>query len=73
MTDGTEKNYVDSVNNITEEEYKTSVQKSQEKAHDETMWGKPARDIVTGIGNNGGIRPVCLHFVSQSVNSLLVE
>ena len=58
MTDGTEKNYVDSVNNITEEEYKTSVQKSQEKAHDETMWGKPARDIVTGIGNNGGIRPV---------------
>lgn len=42
----------------TEEEYKASVQKSQEKAHEETMWGKPARDIVTGIGNNGGIRPV---------------
>lgn len=24
----------------------------------ETTWGKPARDIITGIGNNGGIRPV---------------
>ena len=27
----------------TEEEYKASVQKSQEKAHEETMWGKPAQ------------------------------
>ena len=43
---------------MTEEEYRASVQKSKEDAHDETMWGKPARDIVTGIGNNGGIRPV---------------
>lgn len=43
---------------MTEEEYKASVQKSQDEAHEETMWGKPARDIVTGIGNNGGIRPV---------------
>lgn len=43
---------------MTQEEYLASVQKSQEEAHDETMWGKPARDIITGIGNNGGIRPV---------------
>ena len=43
---------------MTQEDYLASVQKSQEEAHDETMWGKPARDIITGIGNNGGIRPV---------------
>lgn len=43
---------------MTEEEYKASVEKSQQDAHEETMWGKPARDIVTGIGNNGGIKPV---------------
>ena len=43
---------------MTTEEYIASVQKSQEEAHDETTWGKPARDIITGIGNNGGIRPV---------------
>lgn len=43
---------------MTQEEYLASVKKSQEEAHDETMWGKPARDIITGIGNNGGIRPV---------------
>lgn len=43
---------------MTQEEYLASVRKSQEEAHDETMWGKPARDIITGIGNNGGIRPV---------------
>lgn len=43
---------------MTEEEYKASVEKSQKDAHEETMWGKPARDIVTGIGNNGGIKPV---------------
>lgn len=41
-----------------EEKYKASVEKSQQEAHEETMWGKPARDIVTGIGNNGGIHPV---------------
>ena len=43
---------------MTQEEYLASVQKSQDEAHDETIWGKPARDIITGIGNNGGIRPV---------------
>lgn len=43
---------------MTQEEYLASVQKSQDEAHEETMWGKPARDIITGIGNNGGIRPV---------------
>ncbi len=43
---------------MTQEEYLASVKKSQDEAHDETMWGKPARDIITGIGNNGGIRPV---------------
>lgn len=43
---------------MTQEEYLASVKKSKEDAHDETMWGKPARDIITGIGNNSGIRPV---------------
>ena len=43
---------------MTQEEYLASVEKSKEEAHDETMWGKPARDIITGIGNNSGIRPV---------------
>lgn len=43
---------------MTQEEYLASVKKSKEEAHDETMWGKPARDIITGIGNNSGIRPV---------------
>ena len=35
-----------------------SVQRSKSEAHEETMWGKPARDIVTGIGNNNGVAPV---------------
>lgn len=43
---------------MTQEENLASVKKSKEDAHDETMWGKPARDIITGIGNNSGIRPV---------------
>lgn len=43
---------------MTQEEYLASVKESQDEAHKETMWGKPARDIITGIGNNGGIRPV---------------
>ena len=43
---------------MTQQEYLASVIKSKKEAHDETMWGKPARDIITGIGNNGGIRPV---------------
>ena len=43
---------------MTQEDYLASVEKSKEEAHDETMWGKPARDIITGIGNNSGIRPV---------------
>ncbi|MBQ6226410.1 MAG: hypothetical protein IJJ73_08950 [Bacteroidaceae bacterium] len=43
---------------MTQEEYLASVEESKKEAHDETMWGKPARDIITGIGNNSGIRPV---------------
>lgn len=35
-----------------------AVEQEWEQAHDEVMWGKPARDIITGIGNNGGVRPV---------------
>ncbi len=41
-----------------EEKYQESVKESQENAHDETIWGKPARDIITGINNNNGVRPV---------------
>ena len=43
---------------MTEVEYLESVQRSKNEAHEETMWGKPARDIVTGIGNNNGVDPV---------------
>lgn len=43
---------------MTEEEYRKSVEDSQKAAHEETMWGKPARDIITGIGNNSNVRPV---------------
>lgn len=43
---------------MTEEEYLESVLRSKNEAHEETMWGKPARDIVTGIGNNNGVTPV---------------
>ena len=44
---------------MTEEElYLQSVKDSQESAHLETIWGKPARDIITGISNNTGVRPV---------------
>lgn len=44
---------------MTEEElYLQSVKDSQETAHLETIWGKPARDIITGISNNTGVRPV---------------
>lgn len=32
---------------MTQEEYLASVEKSKEEAHDETMWGKPARDITS--------------------------
>lgn len=31
--------------------------KAKEEAHDETIWGKPANDIITGIGNNSGVKP----------------
>lgn len=41
-----------------EEQYRDSVSKSQDDAHKETMWGKPARDIITGIGNCTNVRPV---------------
>lgn len=41
-----------------EEEYLQSVKDSQDTAHQETIWGKPARDIITGISNNTGVRPV---------------
>lgn len=44
---------------MTEEElYLKAVTDSQEAAHKETMWGKPARDIITGISNNSSVRPV---------------
>ena len=43
---------------MTEEEYRKSVEDSQRAAHEETMWGKPARDIITGISNNSNVRPV---------------
>lgn len=43
---------------MTEEEYKKSVEESKKAAHEETMWGKPARDILTGISNNSNVRPV---------------
>lgn len=44
---------------MTEEElYLKAVKDSQETAHKETMWGKPARDIITGISNNSSVRPV---------------
>lgn len=43
---------------MTEEEYRKSVEESQKTAHEETMWGKPARDIITGISNNTNVRPV---------------
>lgn len=43
---------------MTEEEYRKNVEVSQKSAHEETMWGKPARDIITGISNNSNVRPV---------------
>lgn len=43
---------------MTQEEYQKSVAESQKAAHEETMWGKPARDIITGISNNTNVRPV---------------
>ena len=43
---------------MTEEEYRKSVEDSQRAAHEETMWGKPARDIITGISNNSNVWPV---------------
>ena len=43
---------------MAEEEYRKSVEDSQRAAHEETMWGKPARDIITGISNNSNVRPV---------------
>lgn len=43
---------------MTEEEYRKSVEDSQKAAHEENMWGKPARDIITGISNNTNVRPV---------------
>lgn len=44
---------------MTEEDYYLqSVEDSQNTAHQETIWGKPARDIITGISNNTSVRPV---------------
>lgn len=43
---------------MTQEEYQKSVAESQKAAHEETMWGKPARDIITCISNNTNVRPV---------------
>lgn len=43
---------------MTQEEYQQYVEQSREDAHIENMWGKPARDIITGISNNTNVRPV---------------
>ena len=56
-----------------EEKYKASVEKSQQEAHEETMWGKPARDIVTGIGNNGGIHPDAINISENQTHNYLID
>lgn len=43
---------------MTQEEYQQFVEQSRKDAHTENMWGKPARDIITGISNNTNVRPV---------------
>lgn len=43
---------------MTQEEYQQYVEQSRQDAHMENMWGKPARDIITGISNNTNVRPV---------------
>ncbi|MFK2240056.1 hypothetical protein ACIXKS_19105 [Bacteroides fragilis] len=40
-----------------EEDIQKQIIAAKEEAHDETIWGKPANDIITGIGNNSGVRP----------------
>lgn len=51
--------FFENTNRMTQdEEYRKSVEQSQSDAHEETMWGKPARDIITGISNNTGVNPV---------------
>lgn len=48
----------DELGKTQEEEYRQSVEQSQSDACEETMWGKPARDIITGISNNTSMSPV---------------
>lgn len=33
------------------------IRQAKKLAHDEAIWGKPANDIITGIGNNSGVKP----------------
>lgn len=40
-----------------EEDIQQQIIKAKEDAHDEAIWGKPANDIITGIGNNSGVKP----------------
>ena len=39
------------------EDIQKQILREKEAAHDETIWGKPANDIITGIGNNSGVKP----------------
>jgi hypothetical protein len=56
------------------EEAKASIERSKRDAHEETMWGKPARDIITGIGNNRGITPVrAIWELVQNARDVVVE
>lgn len=43
---------------ISGRRYYQKITDIQDEAHDETMRGKPARDIIIGMGNNGGILPI---------------
>lgn len=40
-----------------EEDIQQQIIAAKEDAHDETIWGKPAIDIITGIGNNSSVKP----------------
>lgn len=42
---------------MVEEDIQKQIIAAKEEAHDETIWGKPANDIITGIGNNSGVKP----------------
>lgn len=42
---------------MLKEDIQKQIIAAKQDAHDETIWGKPANDIITGIGNNSGVRP----------------